>query len=114
MAGAGLSRHDYDLTIVSHTEPMDIGIYGRETTTSTTQPGLPDDDGQARRRGRARTSATPDGPRRRTIAEDSVNGFLFQLAKHGVWNAKVEGLWANSPVQANDLTRCPGAIEAVG
>ena len=38
------------------------------------------------------------------ITEDSVNGFLFQLAKHGVWNAKLEGLWHNSPVQANDLT----------
>ncbi len=40
----------------------------------------------------------------RQIAEDSVNGFLFQLAKHGVWNAKLQGLWANSPVQANALT----------
>jgi peptide/nickel transport system substrate-binding protein len=33
-----------------------------------------------------------------------VNGYLFQLAKTGVWNAKIKGLWANSPVQANDLT----------
>ena len=38
------------------------------------------------------------------ISEDAVNGFLFQLAKAGVWNAKLEGLWENSPVQANDLT----------
>jgi peptide/nickel transport system substrate-binding protein len=38
------------------------------------------------------------------LAEDSVNGFLFQLAKIGVWNAKLKGLWKNSPVQANDLT----------
>jgi peptide/nickel transport system substrate-binding protein len=40
----------------------------------------------------------------KTIAGDSVNVFLFQLAKHGVWNADVKGLWENSPVQANDLT----------
>ena len=30
--------------------------------------------------------------------------FLFELAKTGVWNAKIKGLWANAPVQANDLT----------
>jgi peptide/nickel transport system substrate-binding protein len=33
-----------------------------------------------------------------------VNVFLFQLAKHGVWNKDVMGLWENSPIQANDLT----------
>ncbi|MFV2091853.1 MAG: ABC transporter substrate-binding protein, partial [Hyphomicrobiales bacterium] len=44
------------------------------------------------------------GDAQRILSEDAVNGFLFQLAKHGVWNAKVSGLWRNSPVQANDLT----------
>jgi len=39
------------------------------------------------------------------LSDDSVNAFLFQLAKHGVWDAKIEGLWENSPVQANDLTK---------
>jgi peptide/nickel transport system substrate-binding protein len=38
------------------------------------------------------------------IAKDYVNGYLFQLAKTGVANAKIEGLWENSPTQANDLT----------
>jgi peptide/nickel transport system substrate-binding protein len=38
------------------------------------------------------------------IARDYVNAYLFQLAKTGVANAKIEGLWANSPTQANDLT----------
>ena len=41
----------------------------------------------------------------RKIAEDAVNGYLFQLAKTGVWNAKLKGLWENAPVQANDLTK---------
>ena len=44
------------------------------------------------------------GKAQKILAEDSVNGFLFQLAKLGVWNAKIKGLWRNSPVQANDLT----------
>jgi peptide/nickel transport system substrate-binding protein len=40
----------------------------------------------------------------RMIADDYVNGYLFQLAKTGVANANIEGLWENSPTQANDLT----------
>ena len=44
------------------------------------------------------------GEAQRTIARDAVNGFLFQLPKLGVWNAELEGLWENSPIQANDLT----------
>jgi peptide/nickel transport system substrate-binding protein len=40
----------------------------------------------------------------RMIAEDYVNGYLFQLAKTGVADARIEGLWENAPTQANDLT----------
>ncbi len=39
------------------------------------------------------------------LADDAVNGFLFELPKIGVWDAKVEGLWENAPIQANDLTK---------
>jgi len=38
------------------------------------------------------------------ISGDYVNGFLFQLPKTGVADAKVMGLWENSPTQANDMT----------
>jgi peptide/nickel transport system substrate-binding protein len=38
------------------------------------------------------------------LTADAVNVFLFQLAKTGVWNARLRGLWKNAPVQANDLT----------
>ena len=44
------------------------------------------------------------GDIQKKIADDAVNVFLFELAKTGVWNAKLKGLWANSPIQANDLT----------
>ena len=39
------------------------------------------------------------------IAGDHVNAFLFQLAKTGVADERIEGLWENAPTQANDLTR---------
>ena len=38
------------------------------------------------------------------LSKDAVNGFLFQLAKIGIWKKNIHGLWGNSPIQANDLT----------
>ncbi|MHA7885865.1 MULTISPECIES: ABC transporter substrate-binding protein [Roseicyclus] len=97
--------HDFDLTIVSHTEPMDIGIYARpDYYFQYARPefvALND------------TLATTSDPVERSsllsemqqiIAADYVNGYLFQLAKTGVADARIEGLWENSPTQANDLT----------
>ncbi len=97
---------DYDLTIVSHTEPLDIGIYGRDdyyfNYRSEAFDGVMAD---------LETTSDPAGRdalyrRAQTIlAEDAPNAFLFQLAKAGVAAAGLEGLWENAPVQANDLTR---------
>ena len=96
---------DYDLTIVSHTEPADIGIYAREgyyfnyvnpefnalmeELTAETDPA---------RRSELNVAA------QEMIAGDYVNGFLFQLAVAGVAHADIDGLWLNRPTQAMDLT----------
>ena len=96
---------DFDLTIVSHTEPADINIYARpdyyfqygdadfvaimDRLNLTTDP--------AQRSDLLKQAQT-------RIAEDYVNGYLFQLAKTGVADARIEGLWENAPTQANDLT----------
>ncbi len=96
---------DYDLTIVSHTEPNDIGIYARKDYYFQY-------DNPAFDKVIAELDVTSDqakrnelyGQAQKILADDAVNGFMFELAKIGVWNAKVEGLWENSPVQANDLT----------
>ncbi|MCJ8308868.1 MAG: ABC transporter substrate-binding protein [Rhizobiaceae bacterium] len=96
---------DYDLTIVSHTEPMDIGIYARDDyyfnynsdAFKATITKLNETTGEADRYALMAEA-------QKIITNDAVNGFMFQLAKAGVWNAKINGLWENSPVQANDLT----------
>ncbi|PID36078.1 MAG: ABC transporter substrate-binding protein [Rhodobacterales bacterium] len=96
---------DFDLTIVSHTEPADINTYANpDYYYQYDNPEL-----QALI---AKLAVTSDPAKRSAlnkeaqeiIARDYVNGFLFQLAKTGVANAKVNGLWANAPTQANDLT----------
>lgn len=96
---------DFDLTIVSHTEPMDIGIYARPDYYF--QYARPEfvalNDTLARTTDPAQRSALLT-QMQQMIAADYVNGYLFQLAKTGVADAKIEGLWANSPTQANDLT----------
>ncbi|TYB82211.1 ABC transporter substrate-binding protein [Maritimibacter fusiformis] len=96
---------DFDLTIVSHTEPADINIYARPDYYF--QYDNPDFQALIEE-----LSVTSDPARRaelnkeaqETIAADYVNGYLFQLAKTGVANAKIMGLWENAPTQANDLT----------
>jgi len=96
---------DFDLTIVSHTEPMDINIYARpdyyfQYDNPDFQKVMADLDIATDRVARSRLLEQAQ----RMIAEDYVNGYLFQLAKTGVADAKVEGLWENAPTQANDLT----------
>lgn len=96
---------DFDLTIVSHTEPADIGIYARPDYYFQY-------DNPAFQELNSTLEVTSDPAMRSDlmakmqtmISEDYVNGYLFQLAKTGVANANIEGLWENSPTQANDLT----------
>ncbi len=96
---------DFGLTIVSHTEPMDIGIYAnpdyyfqydnKDLQDLIAALTLEPDDGK-------RTDLLQQA--QQIISADYVNGYLFQLAKTGVANAKITGLWENSPTQANDMT----------
>ncbi|WP_417701276.1 ABC transporter substrate-binding protein [Pseudophaeobacter sp.] len=96
---------DFGLTIVSHTEPMDIGIYARpdyyfqydnpefqELMTSLNATTDPDQ----------RMAMLKQA--QETIANDYVNGYLFQMASLSVAKADLQGLWANAPTQAIDLT----------
>ncbi len=97
--------HDYGLTIVSHTEPMDIGIYANPgyyfqydnpdfqqlmaTLNQTTEPA-------------ARSDLLKQA--QTIIAEDYVNGYLFELAIPTIARAGIEGLWLNQPTAAIDMT----------
>lgn len=94
------TNKDFDLTIVSHVEPFDIGNYANpdyyfgydnkqfqaliETLNGTTD--------EAKRKELAIEAQT-------ILAKDAVNGYLFELAQTGVWNAKLSGMWQNSPIE---------------
>lgn len=96
---------DYDFTIVAHTEANDIDRYGREGYYWNY-------NSEAFRATYREMVQTIDPARRndllkklqRIIAEDAVNGYLYQLAKIGIWKKELVGMWENSPTPAIDLT----------
>ena len=97
---------DFDLTIVSHTEPLDIGTYVRDGyyfnyESAALKSVIDELDRTADQQARYALL----GDAQRIVAEDAVNGFIFQLPKLGVWKKGLVGLWENSPVQANDMTQ---------
>jgi peptide/nickel transport system substrate-binding protein len=97
--------YDYGLTIVSHTEPMDIGIYARpeyyfqydNADFQALIKELSIESDPAMRSQMLQQAQT-------IISEDYVNGYLFQLALTSVVNAKLSGFWKDAPTQAVDLT----------
>ncbi|MGZ8407298.1 MAG: ABC transporter permease subunit, partial [Caulobacteraceae bacterium] len=100
-----LKNHNFDLTIVSHTEPMDYDIYGRPDYYFGYQ------NPEFNRLLAAQDAATD--PRQqlellaaiqRKLSDDAVNAWLFQFPRLGVWRADVRGLWPNSPIQADNVT----------
>ncbi|MDA8250659.1 MAG: ABC transporter substrate-binding protein [Rhodospirillales bacterium] len=99
------TRTDFQATIISHTEARDLDIYARDkyyfnyhsdAYRALYQKFVQTVD--------ARAQTELVGELQKKLAEDEPNVFLFALAKVGVWNAKVRGLWENDPVPANDVT----------
>jgi peptide/nickel transport system substrate-binding protein len=98
-------KKDFHLTIVSHTEPQDINIYARKDYyfqyESAAFNKIMEDLNLATDQA-ARYKLMGDA--QKLITDEAVNGYMFELAKAGVWNAKLKGMWENAPVQATDLT----------
>ncbi|WGI21086.1 ABC transporter substrate-binding protein [Amylibacter sp. IMCC11727] len=96
---------DYGLTIVSHTEPFDIGIYANpeyyfQYDNADFQKLIADLNVEADPAKRTEMIAAAQT----IISEDYVNGYLFQLATPTVAKAGLQGLWKDAPTQATDLT----------
>ncbi|MGA0602019.1 ABC transporter substrate-binding protein, partial [Caulobacter sp. KR2-114] len=97
--------HDFDMTIVAHTEPMDYGIYARDSyyfgyhspayQALMTQADAAVDPAQRH---------VLLGALQRQIAEDSVNVFLFELPALGVWDRHLQGVAIDQTVQQNGMT----------
>ncbi|HEX3951310.1 MAG TPA: ABC transporter substrate-binding protein [Steroidobacteraceae bacterium] len=87
------TRHDFDMSIVGHAEPLDYDIYARDDyyfgySNAEFKALIAALDG----------STDPDERTnllhriQRKLAADAVNGFLFQYPKLDVWNAHLHGI----------------------
>lgn len=90
-------RHDFDLTVIVHAEPLDYGIYGRDDYYF----GYHSD----RVQGLLRQLESQIDPAERTatlqalqrqLSDDAVNGFLFQYPRLLVQRAGLAGVQANA------------------
>ncbi|GLQ05461.1 ABC transporter substrate-binding protein [Sneathiella chinensis] len=97
---------NYDLTIVSHVEPMDINIYARDNYyfnyhNETFNKVMSD----------AETAINPEirtaklHEAQRILANDAVNGFLFQLPRVAVIRKGLKGVWPDFHLFATDIAR---------
>ncbi|RDJ20797.1 ABC transporter substrate-binding protein [Bosea caraganae] len=95
---------DFDLTVIAHTEPLDIGIYARDDYYFQYK-------NPAFKELMARIDATLDEGQRnelykeaqRILARDAVNGYLFVLPKITVTAAGLEGMWTDWPLPITPL-----------
>ncbi|MEI8297509.1 MAG: ABC transporter substrate-binding protein [Pseudomonadota bacterium] len=97
-------NRDFDLTIISHTEPMDYDIYARPGYYF----GYSSPTYAARLAALSRTRDESSRLRllselQRQLADDCVNVFLFELPKLGVWRHDLHGLWREAPIQGIPL-----------
>ena len=108
------TRHDYDMSIVGHAEPLDYDIYARDNYYF----------GYSNADFRALIAALDDNvdPQRRRellqkiqrkLADDAVNGFLFQYPRLDIWSVHIQGLAFDNTLGVVDVTRAttdrPGA-----
>jgi peptide/nickel transport system substrate-binding protein len=105
------TRHDFDMSIVAHAEPQDYDIYAREDYYF----------GYSSVQFRALMAALDDSvdPIRRRqllqqiqhrLADDAVNGFLFQYPKLAIWNVTLQGVGFDNVLGVIDLKNARFAI----
>ncbi len=122
------TRHDFDLSVIVHAEALDYAIYGRDDYYF----GYRSPEARAQL---ARLEETVDPAQRitllqdlqRRIAEDAVNGFLFQYPRLTVRDAHLRGLpqapvvgglplagaWLDTAAGASASTGTPGLARPV-
>jgi peptide/nickel transport system substrate-binding protein len=100
----GTFKGNFDLTVINHVEPLDFMNYANPQYYW----GY---DSKAFRDLATKYSASTGnkertklfGDMQRMIASDAVNVFLFNPTNTAVYKKGLKGLWASSPVFANDM-----------
>ena len=100
------TRHDFDMSIVGHAEPLDYDIYARDDYYfGYSSPefkeliaALDDSVEPAARKDLLQQI-------QRKLAADAVNGFLFQYPRLDIWNAYAHGIGFDNVLGVVDVAR---------
>ncbi len=101
---SGAFKGNFDLTIISHVEPLDFDRYADPAyyygySSKAYDALLAAYNSTTDQKGKLKLL----GDIQRKLAEDSVNVYLFQLPQFSVSSKRLKGLWSSSPIFANDL-----------
>jgi peptide/nickel transport system substrate-binding protein len=99
----GPYKGNFDLTMISHVEPLDFGATPTRPTTSATTP-------RPTATCSPPTTAPPTkertrllGDMQRQLATDAVNAIFSSCRSSRSANKQLKGLWSSSPIFANDM-----------
>jgi peptide/nickel transport system substrate-binding protein len=99
------TNKNYDLTIISHVEPFDLGNYTKDNYYwQYESPLFTEGYKKMRATGNAQERAKLIGELQRMLASDVANVFLYQPQWITVAGSKLKGLWKDMPIFANDVS----------
>ncbi|RYY86587.1 MAG: ABC transporter substrate-binding protein, partial [Comamonadaceae bacterium] len=96
---------NYDMTIISHVEPFDLGNFAKpDYYWNYTSAKYTEMFARYKTTARAQDRAKLQADMQRLLAEDSVHAWLYQPEWVTVANKNVKGLWKDMPIFVNDLS----------
>ena len=98
-------KGEFDLTIVLHVEPFDLGNYANPNYYwGYNNPAFNDLYNKINNAPRTDERNKLLGQAQQMLANDAVNGFLFQPQLPTVANKRLKGVWKDMPTFVNDLS----------
>lgn len=95
----------YDLTMISHVEPFDLGNFAKpEYYWNYDSPAFQALFEKIKHTPKPTDRARLLGEAQRMLANDAVHGFLYQPQWVTIANKQLRGLWKDMPVFVNDLS----------
>jgi len=105
LSGTYGGQHDYDLSIVSHVEPFDLGNYAKpDYYWGYDSKAFRELYDKIQQTGNVEERNKLLGDAQKLLANDAANGFLYQPQFPTVAKKGVKGLWTAMPIFCNDLS----------
>lgn len=92
-------KHDFDMSIVDHAEPMDIDIYARPGYYfEYNNPAFNEIIAKATVNSNEAERDALYGEAQKILASEVPALYLFDLPRLNIWASKIQGLWENEPI----------------